>query len=106
MPTPHALPVDGAQHHLVASIIIRAYKQSILLQHLHQCALAPGHRLPGAALVFTHQVIRGRRHQIRAGAVEAANQHLAGRYVGRSRVELVQHGPATRYEAAYRLQEH
>jgi hypothetical protein len=35
MPTPHALPVDGAQYRLVASIAIGTDEQSILFQYLH-----------------------------------------------------------------------
>ncbi len=44
----HALPMDDTDHRCMPSIAI------ILIQHLYQRALAPGHHLSCTARVYAH----------------------------------------------------
>ncbi len=83
MPAAHPLPINHAHHGFMAAIAIGAEKQPILFEHLHQRPLAPGDGLSRPAFIFTHEVVGRRRHEVGAGTVEAAKQHVTGRAVRR-----------------------
>lgn len=60
MASAHALLVDRLQHRCMASITVRAHKEFVLLQHLHQCVLASGDKpVPPHACMRAPGLARG-----------------------------------------------